>query len=235
MLLFGLLLGMKHATDADHLAAMATLSSGQNSLAQTIRQGVAWGVGHTLTLMLIGGIALWLGAAIPPKTAQALEFAVGLMLMMLGVDVWRRLAKQQIHVHVHSHDQNLKHVHAHSHLGPQTSECSAHSHGHPDKPPLRALFIGMMHGLAGSAALIALSLGVESSWFMGLLYIAIFGIGSIVGMALLSAVITVPLGWSARSPGWLHEGLPLGIGGFSCLLGVFVVYRIGVVEGLLFN
>ena len=103
ILVVGLLLGMKHATDADHLAAVATLATRQGSLAQTLRQGVAWGVGHTLTLMGFGGAVLLLGQAISPGLERALETAVGAMLVLLGADVLRRLARDRIHFHVHRH------------------------------------------------------------------------------------------------------------------------------------
>jgi sulfite exporter TauE/SafE len=232
ILLFGLLLGMQHATEADHLAAMATLSSGKNSLKQTMKQGMAWGVGHTLTLLLIGGIALWLGSSIPARMAQSLEMAVAIMLVVLGADVLRRLAQQQVHVHAHHHE-GQKHLHAHSHLGDVPGSNTPHRHAHPDHPPRRALLIGMMHGVAGSAALIALSLSNVSSWAMGLLYIAIFGLGSIVGMSLLSVVITLPLRWSANSLGWFHNGMTACVGLFSCALGGIIFYQIGFVEGLL--
>jgi cytochrome c biogenesis protein CcdA len=99
ILVVGLLLGMKHATEADHLAAVATLATRQNSLRQTLRQGVAWGVGHTLTLMLFGGAVLWLGRVIPPGLGQALEMAVGAMLVALGADVLRRLVRDRVHFH----------------------------------------------------------------------------------------------------------------------------------------
>ena len=236
ILLIGLLLGIKHATEADHLAAVVTLASGENSLAQTMRLGVAWGVGHTLMLMLFGGLVLWLGSNIPPRLEQALEMAVGVMLVGLGADVLRRLVRQRVHFHVHSHSSGMKHVHAHSHAG---GYASSHAHHHETAartfrtPPLRALAVGMMHGMAGSAALITLSLGAVSSWFMGLIYIAIFGLGSIVGMALLSIVITLPLRWSAGNFGGVCKTMTGLVGGFSCALGVFVFYQIGFVDGLL--
>jgi len=238
ILFVGLLLGIKHATEADHLAAVATLASGKNSLAQTVRLGVAWGVGHTLMLMLFGGLVLWLGTRIPPRLEQALEMAVGVMLVALGVDVLRRLARQRIHFHVHRHNSGVRHFHAHSHAvaavknGYSSSHLHRHETGHTT--PLRALVVGMMHGMAGSAALIALSLATVSSWRMGLLYIAVFGVGSIIGMALLSVVITLPLRWTASNFEVLHKGLTGLVGGFSCALGAFVFYQIGIVDGLLF-
>ena len=239
ILFVGLLLGIKHATEADHLAAVATLASGKNSLAQTMRLGVAWGVGHTLMLMLFGGLVLWLGTRIPSYLEQALEMAVAVMLVVLGADVLRRLVRQRIHFHVHRHGSGVRHIHAHSHADARAKNGyrSNHLHRHEmdHTPPLRALAVGMMHGMAGSAALIALSLGTVSSWAMGLLYIVVFGLGSIIGMALLSLFITLPLRWSALNYGALHKGMSGLIGGFSCALGAFVFYQIGIVDGLLLS
>lgn len=233
ILIIGFLIGMKHATEADHLAAVATLATRQSSLSSTVRQGVAWGIGHTLTLMLFGGIVLALGRAIPRYLEQSLELAVGIMLIALGADVLRRLARQRIHFHVHSHAGGVTHVHAHGHAGEGAHRDSPHRHAHREGLPLRALAVGMMHGMAGSAALILLSLETAQSWSLGLLYIVLFGVGSIVGMALLSSVIAIPLRLSAGHLNFLHYGMTAAIGVFSCVLGVFVVYRIGFVEGLL--
>ena len=115
ILLIGLLLGMRHATEADHLAAVATLATRQNSIARTLRQGIAWGIGHTLTLMLFAGVVFALGQVIPPNLERALETAVGIMLVVLGVDVLRRLVRDRIHFHAHRHGLETEHVHAHSH------------------------------------------------------------------------------------------------------------------------
>src|SRR5881275_2554976 len=115
MLLLGFLLGLKHATEADHLAAVATLATRQSTVAQTVRQGVAWGIGHTLTLLLIGATVLFFGKAIPPNVSEWLELAVGVMLVILGIDVLRRLLHNRVHFHVHAHDGGVQHVHAHRH------------------------------------------------------------------------------------------------------------------------
>jgi hypothetical protein len=231
ILSFGFLLGIKHATEADHLAAIATLATRQSSLAQTMRQGVAWGVGHTFTLMLFGGFVLALGRTMPQHLAQALELAVGFMLVALGLDVLRRLLRQRIHFHVHRHDHDLAHVHAHSHDGEVPHEEASHDHEHG--LPRRALAIGMMHGMAGSAALILLSLEAVESIAMGIVYIALFGAGSIVGMALLSVAIAIPLRLSGGYLGRLGNGLTALVGVATCALGAFMVYEIGFAEGLL--
>ena len=117
ILLIGLLLGMRHATEADHLAAVATLATRQNSIAHTLRQGIAWGIGHTLTLMLFAGVVFAFGQVIPPNLERALETAVGIMLVVLGADVLRRLVRDRIHFHAHRHGLETEHVHAHSHRG----------------------------------------------------------------------------------------------------------------------
>lgn len=237
ILLVGFLLGMKHATEADHLAAVATLVTRQATYAQTIRQGIAWGLGHTLTLMLFGGAVLWFGTAIPAGLEQALEFCVGLMLVALGADVLRRIARSRTHFHVHAHGADLTHVHAHSHAGAEPAPATGRTHAdrphdHPHGLPLRALAVGTMHGLAGSAALVLLSLNAVQHWTTALVYIAIFGAGSIIGMALLSVAIAIPLRLSARRLGRLHTSTTALLGIFSCALGLYLVYEIGFARGL---
>ncbi|MCE9659718.1 MAG: urease accessory protein [Burkholderiales bacterium] len=233
ILVVGLLLGMQHATEADHLAAVATLATRQSSLAQTLRQGVAWGLGHTLTLLLFGGAVLLLGQVISPTLGQALETGVGLMLVLLGADVLRRLVRDRIHFHVHRHGPSVAHVHAHSHRGEGRHADSSHRHAHPKRWPLRALAVGMMHGLAGSAALVVLTLQTIPSVGLGVGYIALFGLGSIGGMALLSVVIAVPLKLSSGYLTRVHHAMTALIGVFSCALGVAMVVEIGYLKALL--
>ena len=237
ILLVGFLLGMKHATETDHLAAMATLAAGKQTLRQTLWQGVAWGTGHTATLMLFGGIVLLLGKAVPPSLELSLELAVGVMLVALGADVLRCLRKEKIHFHAHSHQAGARHVHAHSHLNEVAVQKrhaqSEHQHPHARWLPWRALLVGMMHGMAGTAALILLSLEAVQNVSTGLVYILCFGVGSIIGMAVLSTVISIPLRLSVGRLTWLHQGVTLVFGGASCLIGLAMVYRIGFVERLL--
>lgn len=228
ILVTGFFLGMQHATEADHLAAVATLASGRHSLAQTMRQGIAWGVGHTLTLMLLGGMVLALGNSIPAGMAQALELAVALMLIALGLDVLRRLARQKVHSHVHHHAPETRHVHAHSHaLSASTVPHRGKAHDHAHGMPVRGLAVGMMHGMAGSAALILLSLEAVPSLKMGLAYIVVFGLGSMAGMTLLSIAIAIPLRLSVSARlAWLPNTLMATVGLSSCLLGVTIAFRI---------
>lgn len=233
ILLLGLLLGMRHAMDADHLAAVAALATRSGSLAHTVRQGAAWGAGHTITLMIFGGAVLVLGLVVPLQAAQALELAVGVMLVLLGADVLYRVRRDRLHFHQHRHPDGVAHFHAHSHRDERSRHDPArHWHGHLRNFPSRALLVGMVHGMAGSAALILLSLEAMKSVAWGLAYIAVFGLGSILGMALLSAVIAVPLRLSSRHLTWAHCGLSAVVGLATMGLGCYVVYKIGVGDGL---
>ena len=199
ILLLGFLLGLQHALEADHLAAMATLASGGGTLGAVARRGMAWGIGHSLTLLGLGGTALLLGTLIPPQLASLLEFAVGLMLVLLGADVLRRLRSMR------SRQQRATPAF-----------------------PARALCVGMLHGMAGSAALVLLTLQTVRSPAQGLAYIALFGAGSILGMGVLGTLIGLPLGWSTRAA-TATRGLNALIGCASAALGLWVMYSTGVV------
>jgi ABC-type nickel/cobalt efflux system permease component RcnA len=229
MLALGFLLGLRHATDADHLAAVATLATRSRSVAQTVVQGIAWGTGHTLTLSLFGGAVLVLGGVVPPQAAQALELAVGVMLVLLGADTLYRLRRERIHVHAHRHADAVAHFHAHSHRGESEPHDPAQHELHPPRVfPARALLVGTMHGMAGSAALVLLNLEALRSPAWGIVYIAIFGLGSVLGMALLSAAIAVPLRLTSRHLVRIYGGLSAVVGLGTVILGCYIVYRTGV-------
>ena len=232
ILALGFVLGMRHALDADHLAAVATLATRSRSLGYAVLQGVAWGTGHTLTLMLVGGAVLVLGLVLPERAAHALELAVGVLLVALGADVLYRVWRDRIHFHAHRHADGVEHIHAHSHRGESAPHDAArHEHRHARSLPGRALLVGMVHGMAGSAALILLSLEAFGSPAWGVVYIAIFGLGSILGMAVLSAAIAVPLRLTSRRLTRVYGGLSATIGLATMLLGGYIVYRIGSVPG----
>lgn len=226
ILFLGLLLGLQHALEADHLAAVASLSTRTGGLRGAVRQGAAWGMGHTLTLLTFGGMMLLVDQALPPWAAHALEFAVGLMLVLLGADVLRRAWRQRVHFHAHSHGEK-RHFHAHSHSRGIDHGVDPHRHRHSPRLPLRALLVGMVHGLAGTAALLVLALGSVESVGQGFAYILVFGLGSIIGMSALAAVISLPLRWSARRLTWAHNGLTLAFGLLSVSLGALIAERSG--------
>ncbi len=227
LLFLGFLIGMRHALEADHVAAIATLATRTDSLRGALRQGAAWGLGHTVTLFLFGSIVIVMDSVIPEPFALKLELVVGCMLMILGLDVMRRLIRDRIHFHNHKHDSGVQHFHAHSHAGQQTHSPATHQHQHPQGFPVRALFIGLIHGMAGSAALILLTLETIRSPALGIAYIALFGLGSMLGMAALSVIIAIPLRRSAQGLTWLHNSLQATVGMATIALGSYVVLDVG--------
>lgn len=225
ILLIGFLLGMRHAIESDHVAAVASLASRRPTLRHAVLQGVVWGLGHTVTLFLACGAVLVLDRVMPERMVELIEIAVGAMLILLGIDVLRRLWRERIHFHMHRHGDGTVHLHAHSHQGEAHHDPRHHRHAHPEGFPVRALCIGMIHGLAGSAALLLLTMGAAATPLTGLVYVALFGIGSIAGMALLSVVIAVPLQWSAQSVTWLHNGLQGMVGVVTIAVGSLLLYH----------
>ncbi|HSL05647.1 MAG TPA: hypothetical protein VK901_19155 [Nitrospiraceae bacterium] len=226
----GFLLGLRHAFEADHAAAVAALASQRTSVKNTVRQGVAWGIGHSLTLLVFCSAVYSLEAVVPERVAQWLEVGVGVMLIGLGLDVWRKLRRERFHYHLHEHDTaSTAHSHLHAHRTEPQHTLSVHQH-HPHGIPYRALLVGFMHGMAGSASLILLTLHTTVSIVDGLIYIVLFGIGSIVGMAMLSVMIAVPLRRSAHYGKWAYNGLQVVIAGISILVGANMIY----VEGASF-
>lgn len=223
--LLGFVMGVRHAFEADHLAAVASLATRSRSLRSGVLQGAAWGLGHTMTLLLLGGTCRLLGQAVPERWAIGLELLVAVMLLVLGVDVLRRIKRERVHVHVHRHGDGTRHWHAHQHAPEAAHDPSRHEHVHPAHHlPPRALVVGLVHGLAGSAALLLLTLqSVPSLW---LAYIALFGAGSILGMAVLSAAIMVPLQAASHRVTRLQNGLEAVVGLTTLALGLGVIYQI---------
>jgi hypothetical protein len=219
----GFVLGLRHALEADHAAAVASLATQNRSVLQTMKQGVAWGLGHTVTLLLFGSAVLIIGGVIPKHVADGLECAVGFMLVGLGIDVCRRIRNERIHFHLHQHSNAAPHFHAHVHAPNLLHTTDTHQHVHPQGFPYRAFVVGLMHGMAGSAALILLTLNTVMSPSLAISYIVVFGIGSVLGMALLSVVIAIPLWYSARSLTWVHQSLQTIVGVGTIILGGYVI------------
>jgi len=229
ILLMGFLLGMRHAVESDHVAAVASLVSKSPGLHESIRLGSFWGLGHTLTLFAFGSAVMLLDQLIPDHMAMLLEFAVGIMLVLLGIDVLRRLMLERMHLHAHRHADGTLHMHIHAHSDEVPHTASIHDeHQHSGQLPLRALLVGMMHGMAGSAALIVLTLQSVQSFSMALVYMALFGVGSIVGMAVLSVAIMLPLQHTAGRFAAMHQYLQLGICSLTVLIGISIMTSIGM-------
>ena len=221
-LLFGFLLGVKHALDADHIVAVTAIVSQSRSLLRSVLVGLSWGIGHTLTLFAVGFAVLVFKLTIPDGLALSLEFVVGLLLVVLGVPLIWRLVVTKTHVHLHQHGDR-RHIHSHFH-----HDIPSHDHQHIRRP----LLMGMVHGLAGSGALTLLVVSSMSSVAQGLVFILVFGVGSILGMMLFSGLIGLPFrltaGLSLRLNLWVR-----GVAGFiSIVLGLFIMWQTAFVGDL---
>lgn len=208
----GFFLGMRHATDPDHVIAVSTIVARQRSKGGAAAIGAVWGVGHTLTILAVGTGIIGFGWVIPPKLGLSMEWSVGLMLVLLGF----LNLKEIVPAHGHSHEPDAtslgwldRHFGA---LGPYRL--------------VRPLIVGIVHGLAGSAAVALLVLTTIHDPRWAILYLAIFGVGTIVGMMIMTMLITLPFGFV--SP----RALRIASGAISLAFGLFIAYRIGIVDGL---
>jgi sulfite exporter TauE/SafE len=218
VLLIGFLLGLQHAIEADHLAAVSTIVSEKKNLWTASLVGGMWGVGHTISLFVVGAVVIFLKLQISDSVETKLEAIVGGMLILLGLNALRKLfSAEKIHVHAHEHGER-EHVHIHSH-----SAAKAETSHHRFSP--RSILIGMVHGLAGSAALMLLVVPTIASPWVALAYILIFGIGSIGGMMAMSFLIGLPIHFTANRFDFLNKGIRLCAGVFSLGLGAMIVYE----------
>jgi ABC-type nickel/cobalt efflux system permease component RcnA len=188
----GLLFGLKHALDADHLAAVATVASERRSAFGSATVGMWWGLGHAAALLFAGTLLVVFRIRIGDDIAAILELGVAAMLIYLGSEaLWKIARSEQIHLHVHRHGGRVHihpHLHDHSHAAEPTAAESAH-HGIPGRRPF---LVGLVHGLAGSAALMLLVASTIPTPGLAMAYIGAFGIGSIGGMAAMSTLVGLP-------------------------------------------
>ncbi|HEX7195687.1 MAG TPA: high-affinity nickel-transport family protein [Candidatus Limnocylindria bacterium] len=232
---FGFLLGMRHATDADHVIAVTTILNRSRRFLDTTLIGALWGLGHTITVVIVGVLIIVFNVVIPPPVGLAMEFAVALMLIGLGIlnltgglrSLTERLTPPApIHAHDHAHGGT-----SHGHL-----------HGHGEQPGLVATFgryqlirpvvVGLVHGLAGSAAVALLVLATIQDTGTALLYLVIFCVGVAAGMAVLTTVIGLPFMVSRRRSAQINRWLTIGSGLLSLAFGLLLAYEIGIVGGL---
>jgi high-affinity nickel permease len=212
----GFTLGLRHALDADHIAAVSTIVSESRSIWRSSLVGTSWGLGHTAALLTAGIAVIGLKLTIPASVAHSTETGVAIMLILLGARaVQTALRGWKIHRHAHSHDGGA-HSHFHVH-GPGTDE--AHQHRHVLAVGARPFLVGLVHGFAGSAGLMILVLSTITSVFAGFAYIIVFGLGSTAGMLLMSSLISVPFVWTVTRRQWLMQGLQLMVGCGSILFG----------------
>ncbi|HYN63581.1 MAG TPA: hypothetical protein VES36_03175 [Candidatus Limnocylindrales bacterium] len=242
---FGFLLGMRHATDADHVIAVTTILSRSGRFMHSTLIGGLWGLGHTITVLLVGVLIIAFNVVISPPVGLALEFTVAVMLIVLGVlnltGALRRLTERftppapmhgHAHEHLHAHETGDE-LHPHGH---------AHLHGHGSDPGLLATFgwfqllrplaVGLVHGLAGSAAVALLVLATVHDVGAALLYLVIFCAGVAAGMAILTTLIGLPFMVSRTRSERINRWLTLGSGALSLAFGLYLAYQIGIVDGL---
>jgi len=249
LIALGFFLGMRHATDADHIIAVSTIVTRQRTLRGGVLIGGLWGLGHTLTIVIVGGAIVVFSVVIPPALGLTMEMTVALMLVVLGL--WNltgliQTVRDQLggstapHAHAHRHGDYV-HSHRHGH-GPQ-------DHGHAEERTpqawldrrlgglgvyqiVRPLVVGLVHGLAGSAAVALLVLTTigDARWAMA--YLVLFGFGTIVGMMLITLVIAAPMAYASRRLTHVERHLRVASGLLSLGFGLFLVYQIGFVSGL---
>jgi ABC-type nickel/cobalt efflux system permease component RcnA len=227
----GMLFGLKHATEVDHIVAVSTIVSQHRSVLRSALVGAMWGAGHTLALLVTGVIVLSLRVAIPEVVSNWLEFAVALMIIALGASaLWRALRKgSEFHLHSHEHD-GLSHVHVHFHDNETRHTRTAttkHSHN-VRSVGIKPLLIGTMHGLAGSGALTLLVLTQIKSAWLGLAYLGVFGLGSVAGMLLMSGLVGLPFALTSGNLTTFHHRLQTAAGVLSICFGIWYAYETGV-------
>jgi len=229
-LVLGFALGIKHALDADHVVAVSTIVSQYRNPLKATLVGVFWGIGHTTTLLLVGIAVIGFKLVIPDQLALSMEFLVGVVLFALGVQIlWQYLPKKK-HTHIHDHGEEM-HTHEHFHVRKEGEAGLQHHTSRQHK----SLLLGMIHGLAGSAALMLLVLSTIQSPLEGVVYILIFGIGSILGMMVISTLIGLPFSLSSGRFTSINHSIRFMAGMLSVALGIFVMVDIGLIQGLFYG
>jgi sulfite exporter TauE/SafE len=229
----GVILGLRHSLDPDHVVAVSTIVSEYRNPMRSFWVGISWGLGHTTTLLLIGIFIVALRLAIPSRLALLIEFSVGMMLVGLGVQVIYNFRKGKVHQHLHGHKEQAHH-HFHSHAQDMAHRKEHHGGWGIGRPFLRkkSYFVGTVHGAAGSAVLTLLVLASIESPLASILYIFLFGMGSVVSMGAMTIVISLPFSFSAKHLPNLNKSIQLGTGVLSILFGSFLMYEISFVNGL---
>ena len=231
----GLLYGLKHATEVDHIVAVSAIVSEHRKLVRAAFVGGLWGAGHTASLVIVGAAVLVLRIAIPERVATWLEFGVALMIIGLGLAALRRALRSRTDFHIHKHAHGGEyhaHAHFHEHGSAHTDLPDTHSHA-VKRMGLKPALVGAAHGLAGSGALTLLVLTQISSPLLGMLYLGVFGIGSIIGMLVMSGLVGLPFVIGSRKLNGIHYRLQMAAGALSIAFGIWYAYETGIASGLM--
>ena len=229
-LILGFFIGMGHALEADHLAAVGTLAAdGKATPKRLAFLGASWGMGHTTTLFLISLPVVLFGMVLNARWTAGLEFAVGVMLVMLGVRVLWKMYRARVHFHLHDHGDGQRHFHAHSHSGATLPhKQDPHIHAHP-RFSWRAYLVGLAHGAAGSAGLVALAAAATQDAATSMAYILLFGVGSVMGMAALTYSASWPLRLAEKTAARLLKSVQIGAASVAIFIGAQVMVENGSV------
>lgn len=218
----GLLLGFRHAFEPDHLAAVSTLATRQGRLLDACRLGLAWALGHTASVGVVVGAIILFGWHLPNRLWPAADLLVALMLVGLGGTVIVRYARGRWHLHLHSHEpQGAPHLHLHSH-----AHGAEHRHGHPQADARRSLGFGLLHGLAGSAAVFVLLVAAAPTRTAQLAYFVAFAAGTMIGMLLVSVSLASAVRLASRQGAFWATALHVGSALASVAVGLLVAVRV---------
>jgi high-affinity nickel permease len=216
----GFLLGLRHAMEADHVAAVSTFVSRERTLLRSCLRGTFWGIGHTAALLVAGIAVIAFKIHIPPQFERAVETLIALVLILLGGHVLlRSLSALSLHSHEHVHD-GVRHRHTHVHIGAH----GAHDHVHLFADARKPLLLGVLHGLGGGGALVLVVLTTLPSPAAAFLYIVVFGLGSTAGMLVLSGLIGLPFKLLAGGSERFATVLQMVVGVVSIVIGVFMLH-----------
>lgn len=233
----GFFLGMRHATDADHVVAVTTIVSRERSIRSAALIGILWGLGHTITIFLVGSLIILFGIVIPPRLGLTMELSVGLMLILLGI---LNLSGMMRWIAENFGGGHSAHSHTHGDLAHSHTEENTASLGWMDRvfgrlsvyQLLRPLAVGIVHGLAGSAAVALLVLTTIRVPVWAMVYLLVFGLGTVAGMMLITAAIAVPFTVSEKRFAHMNRFLATASGVISLVFGLLIVYEMGFVNGL---
>jgi hypothetical protein len=246
IILLGLLLGMRHSTDPDHVVAVSTIVTRQRSIKNSTVIGILWGLGHSLTIFIVGSVIILFRVVIPPRLGLSMEFSVALMLILLGVLnlsgvtrwITERLTPSRDGKHILDEASGVSKS-AEGEIGPSVG-CYALPESFLIKTvsklglyqTLRPLVIGLVHGLAGSAAVALLVLSTIRSPVWAMAYLLVFGAGTMLGMMLMTTAIAMPIAYTSKKFLGVNRFMTAASGVLSMAFGLFLVYHIGLVDGL---